>query len=220
MPHISFGTASAGQVSVWNLNDPNPVASCLIAGPYSGWAGQDLSVGSDSSAYLLWDNAGGPASLWTLTDVNPVSTCQVYGPYSGWAAISASGVSQVPDTTATNGVTVSLTQTPSGLKYDDTLIGTGANISNGQTVSVQYTGRLLDGTKFDSSYDHGTAPFSFKIGARQVIKGWDEGVLPMKVGGKRRLVIPSRLAYGANPPSASIPANATLVFDIEVVGVK
>ena len=86
--------------------------------------------------------------------------------------------------------------------------------------SVQYTGTLLNGTKFDSSYDHGGAPIDFPIGVGQVIKGWDEGVPAMKVGGKRRLVIPSDLAYGANPPTPTIPPNATLIFDIELVAIK
>lgn len=136
------------------------------------------------------------------------------------AASPAGNVSKVPDTTVIGGKTVNLKSTASGLRYYDTKIGTGASPKTGQTVSVQYTGTLLDGTKFDSSYDHGGTPIDFPIGVGQVIKGWDEGVPPMKVGGKRRLVIPSDLAYGANPPTPTIPANATLVFDIELVAVK
>ncbi len=126
----------------------------------------------------------------------------------------------VPDTTTIDGKTVKLKSTPSGLKYYDIKVGSGANPKVGQTVSVQYTGTLLDGTKFDSSYDHGGTPIDFPIGTGHVIKGWDEGVPTMKVGGKRRLVIPSDLAYGANPPTPAIPPNATLVFDIELVAVK
>ncbi len=134
--------------------------------------------------------------------------------------VSSADVSSVPSTTTVEGKSVSLKSTPSGLKYYDTKIGTGPNPTVGQTVSVQYTGTLLDGTKFDSSYDHGGKPIDFPIGVGGVIKGWDEGVPTMKVGGKRRLVIPADLAYGANPPDASIPPNATLVFDIELVGLK
>ena len=126
----------------------------------------------------------------------------------------------MPNTTVIDGKTVPLKSTPSGLKYYDIKIGTGPNPKIGQTVSVQYTGTLLDGTKFDSSYDHGGTPIDFPIGVGQVIKGWDEGVPTMKIGGKRRLIVPGALAYGANPPTPMIPADATLVFDIELVAVK
>jgi peptidylprolyl isomerase len=134
----------------------------------------------------------------------------------------ASGVDNtaVPMTTIINGKTVTLKFMPGGLKYYDIIVGTGASPKAGQTVSVRYTGTLLDGTKFDSSYDRGQAPFEFVLGQGQVIAGWDEGVATMKVGGKRRLVIPSSLAYGANPPTPAIPPNATLVFDVELVGAK
>ncbi len=135
-------------------------------------------------------------------------------------ATSSAAVSAVPDTTTIDGKTVKLQTTPSGLKYYDVKVGTGPNPKKGQTVSVQYTGTLLDGTKFDSSYDHGGQPIDFPIGVGQVIPGWDEGVPAMKVGGKRRLVIPANLAYGDNPPSPNIPPGATLVFDIELVAVK
>lgn len=140
-------------------------------------------------------------------------------PASG-PAVPAANVSQVPDTTVIGGKTVSLKSTPDGLKYYDVKVGTGPNPKVGQTVSVQYTGTLLDGTKFDSSYDHGGKPIDFPIGVGRVIPGWDEGVPTMKVGGKRRLVIPGPLAYGPNPPTPTIPPDATLVFDIELVAVK
>ena len=137
------------------------------------------------------------------------------------ASVAAPGdVGKIPDTTTVDGKTVTLKTLPSGVKYYDMVVGKGANPKNGQSVSVQYTGTLLDGTKFDSSYDHGGQPIDFPIGVGSVIKGWDEGVPSMKVGGKRRLVIPAALAYGANPPTPTIPANATLLFDIELVGIK
>ena len=111
--------------------------------------------------------------------------------------------------------------TASGLQYIDTVVGTGATPKPGQYVQVHYTGTLKDGTKFDSSHDHpGNQPLEFPVGAGKVIKGWDEGILSMKVGGKRKLIIPAALAYGdAPPPGAPIPPGATLLFDVELVGV-
>jgi len=109
--------------------------------------------------------------------------------------------------------------TPSGLKYEVLKKGTGAVAKAGQNVSVHYTGWLTDGTKFDSSVDRGT-PFQFSLGAGQVIKGWDEGVAGMKVGEKRKLTIPPDLGYGERGAGGVIPPNATLVFDVELLGVQ
>ncbi|MEH2161107.1 MAG: FKBP-type peptidyl-prolyl cis-trans isomerase [Nostoc sp.] len=109
--------------------------------------------------------------------------------------------------------------TPSGLKYVELKEGTGATPQPGQTVEVHYVGTLEDGTKFDSSRDRGQ-PFSFKIGVGQVIKGWDEGLSTMKVGGRRQLIIPPELGYGARGAGKVIPPNATLLFDVELLEVK
>jgi len=113
--------------------------------------------------------------------------------------------------------------TPSGLQMTDTQVGTGAQPKQGQTAVVHYTGWLYDkgqkGKKFDSSVDRGQ-PFEFPVGAGRVIKGWDEGVASMKVGGKRTLVIPPQLGYGERGAGGVIPPNATLIFDVELLGVK
>ena len=97
--------------------------------------------------------------------------------------------------------------------------GTGAVAENGQIILMQYTGKLTDGTVFDSSIPRGE-PFSFRLGAGQVIKGWDVGILGMKVGGKRTLTIPPEMGYGADGFPGVIPPNATLIFDVELVGIK
>jgi FKBP-type peptidyl-prolyl cis-trans isomerase len=109
---------------------------------------------------------------------------------------------------------------PAGLRVDEIKAGSGAVAARGKTVSVHYTGRLTDGTKFDSSYDRGQ-PIDFTLGAGMVIKGWDMGIDGLRVGGKRKLTIPPELAYGERgTPGGPIPPNATLVFDVELVAVK
>jgi peptidylprolyl isomerase len=110
--------------------------------------------------------------------------------------------------------------TASGLKYVDIVEGQGASPRPGQNVSVQYTGTLENGTKFDSSYDRGGKPYTFPIGRGQVIPGWDEGLMTMKVGGKRRLTIPPKLGYGPAGKPPDIPPNSTLIFDVELLDVK
>ena len=110
-------------------------------------------------------------------------------------------------------------KTPSGLEYIEIEAGTGAQAVAGKTVSVHYTGKFLDGKVFDSSVSRGE-PITFQLGAGRVIKGWDEGIALMKVGGKAQLVIPPALAYGERGAGGVIPPNATLLFDVELVDVK
>ena len=108
---------------------------------------------------------------------------------------------------------------PTKLEIEDPVPGKGREAKSGDTVHVQYTGTLMNGKKFDSSYDHGGDPFKFTIGKGEVIKGWDQGVVGMKVGGKRRLRIPAELGYGAKGSPPSIPGNAGLIFDVELVSI-
>jgi FKBP-type peptidyl-prolyl cis-trans isomerase len=110
-------------------------------------------------------------------------------------------------------------KTTSGLQYEDIIIGDDAEAKAGDTVSVHYTGWLVDGTKFDSSKDRRQA-FEFPLGAGRVIKGWDEGVAGMKVGGTRKLTIPPELGYGVRGAGGVIPPNATLIFEVELLEIK
>ena len=106
------------------------------------------------------------------------------------------------------------------LMMKDEVVGTGAVAAAGDTVTVQYVGALTNGTVFDASANHGTQGFTFKLGAGQVIKGWDEGVAGMKEGGKRTLLIPAALAYGSQSPAPSIPPNSDLIFQVELLKVQ
>ena len=129
----------------------------------------------------------------------------------------------VGSSTAANAQAAKTMTTPSGLQITDSKVGTGATPKNGQTCVMHYTGWLYvngaKGQKFDSSVDRGQ-PFEFPIGVRRVIAGWDEGVASMKVGGKRTLIIPPELGYGARGAGGVIPPNATLIFEVELLDVK
>ena len=135
------------------------------------------------------------------------------------AAAPNTTTSPAPGTSAPSATSGQEQMLPGGLKYVDETVGDGAIAEAGKTVSVHYTGWLTDGTKFDSSLDRGQ-PFSFRLGAGQVIRGWDQGVSGMRVGGKRKLTIPPDLGYGASGSPPVIPPNATLVFEVQLLGVQ
>ncbi len=134
------------------------------------------------------------------------------GAYLVWSAASDNSAGNLPNLSG-------MTTTASGLQYKDTQIGSGAEATPGKMVSVHYTGWLQNGVKFDSSLDRGQ-PFTLSVGVGQVIPGWDEGLVGMKVGGKRLLVIPPELGYGAAGSPPVIPPNATLIFEVELLEVK
>lgn len=157
---------------------------------------------SQSEAPKQTETAGQPTVTATL---QPAAT----------ASQPAATASTQPTTAAPSQPGVTVTE----LQIENTKVGTGADALTGKRVTVHYTGWLTDGTKFDSSKDHGQ-PFTFQLGAGQVIKGWDQGVAGMKVGGIRKLTIPSSLGYGANGAGGVIPPNATLVFEVELLGVN
>jgi peptidylprolyl isomerase len=136
-----------------------------------------------------------------------------------YAQTSRKAAAKKPDTSAPTKVTGDGTTTADGLKYWDIKPGTGATATAGQTVTVHYTGWLTNGKKFDSSVDR-NEPFQFALGQGQVIKGWDEGVAGMKVGGKRQLHIPATLAYGDRGAAGVIPPGAELIFDVELLKVQ
>jgi len=168
------------------------VISLALAGCHH--EGAAVSAGADSGTSSTSSSASGPSS-------------------SSTSSSSSSSMSTGASVTSSAAQEVTM---PSGLKYQDLKVGDGAVAENGTTVSVHYTGWLTDGTKFDSSVDRGQ-PFSFHLGAGQVIRGWDEGVRGMRVGGKRKLTIPPDLGYGAaGTPGGPIPPNATLIFDVEL----
>ena len=136
----------------------------------------------------------------------------------GLLALAVAGVVAYMLWPASSGGTGNFTKTASGLEYEDLTVGTGASPTTGKNVKVHYTGTLTDGTPFDSSI--GKQPIEFPIGTGGVIKGWDEGLMTMKVGGKRRLRIPANLGYGAQGSPPKIPGGSTLMFDVELLDAK
>lgn len=139
-----------------------------------------------------------------------VVVASAYFIFSSYTVKSTEMKKQAPSTSQSN--------TSSELKVEDTKIGTGKEVKSGDTVIIHYNGTLTNGTKFDSSYDRGQ-PFETVIGVGKVIQGWDQGVVGMKVGGKRKLIIPPELGYGTQAVGP-IPANSTLIFEVELIDVK
>jgi FKBP-type peptidyl-prolyl cis-trans isomerase len=179
------------------------------------------------NARWLWAVAA--AALLIGCNQEKIETAGTAGSTSSSSASGQSGGSGA--TTATgSGSSVSATTTtppsaaqemtlPGGLKYQDLTVGTGAEATPGRRITVHYTGWLTDGTKFDSSVDRGQ-PYTLTLGAGEVIQGWDQGIVGMKVGGKRKLTIPHPLAYGPSGRPPVIPPSATLLFDVELLGVQ
>ncbi len=137
----------------------------------------------------------------------------------GFGLLMITGCGNKPEAESAASLTGKEITTESGLKYVDHVLGTGPMPKAGQTIAVHYTGRPTDGTQFDSSLDRGQ-PFVFQVGVGKVIKGWDEGIMTMRVGGKRTLTIPPHLAYGERGAGNVIPPNATLIFDVELLEIR
>ncbi|MGC8461567.1 MAG: FKBP-type peptidyl-prolyl cis-trans isomerase [Candidatus Dormibacteria bacterium] len=140
-------------------------------------------------------------------------------PSPATSATAASSCHAVQNYTDSFSTKVKLTTLPDGLQYGDIVAGCGATVKKGDKVTVEYTGWLTNGTEFDSSRSPGRTPFSFTVGNGQVIPGWDEGVVGMHIGTVRRLVIPAALGYGASGSGSTIPPNATLVFNVELLSI-
>ena len=155
----------------------------------------------------------------TLIAIVAITLLVLSGPVVAQKAPTHKAAAKRPASGGPTKVTGAPTKTASGLEYWDIKVGAGAVAESGQHVKVDYTGWLTNGKKFDSSVGTGR-PFEFLIGAGQVIKGWDEGVAGMKVGGKRQLKIPGKLAYGAAGYPGLIPPDATLIFDVALVAVR
>ena len=149
---------------------------------------------------------------------DPFSTIPTINPTSIPSPIPTQTNAIITTTPVPTNMDTNFTTTTDGLKIQDEVVGTGPVAQSGNTVTVNYLGTLENGTKFDSSYDRKT-PFTTQIGVGQVIKGWDEGIVGMKVGGKRKLIIPPSLGYGA-ADMGSIPPNSTLIFEVELLDVK
>jgi peptidylprolyl isomerase len=143
-----------------------------------------------------------------------------FGSAGAQSPVTATTTDATTTTTQTAPTTMPTENPTTTLQATDEVVGTGATAEPGDTVTVNYVGSLTDGTVFDASANHGSSGFTFQLGAGQVIKGWDQGIVGMKVGGKRKLIIPASLAYGDQAVGSVIPANSTLVFEVELTNVQ
>jgi FKBP-type peptidyl-prolyl cis-trans isomerase FkpA len=190
--------------------EPTPVAKAEAPAAVTTTA----AVASSPTASAVADtNTAAVASSPTAAAVADTNTAATASTITAATALSGTAVAISPTAEPAEASSVM-----GGLRIKDVVIGTGAEAVAGSTVSVNYTGRLLTGKQFDTSIGRG--PFSFRLGAGQVIKGWDQGVAGMKVGGKRTLTIPPDLGYGSAGAGDAIPPDATLVFDVELLDVK
>ena len=208
----------AGQLGL----DTGAFDQCLDSGEHAADIQKDIQDMSSYAQTLGLASYGVPSFFINGVYLSGAQPFAVFQQMIDAALAGGGGTGQTPTPQAEGGppsVSGETTTTASGLQFIDIEEGSGASPQTGQTVVVHYTGWLADGTKFDSSVDRGQ-PFSFSIGTGQVIKGWDEGVATMKAGGKRRLIIPPELGYGAGGYPPIIPANAQLTFDVELLEIR
>jgi len=202
--------------------DTGTFDQCLDSGEHAATIQKDIQDMSSYAQTLGLTSYGVPSFFINGSYLSGAQPFAVFQQMIDAALAGAAGAGQTPTPQAEGGppsVSGEPTTTASGLQIIDIEVGSGESPQTGQTVVVHYTGWLADGAKFDSSVDRGD-PFSFTIGRGQVIPGWDEGVATMKVGGKRRLIIPPELGYGATGYPPIIPANAQLTFDVELLEIR
>jgi len=168
----------------------------------------------------LWKAPASPSAPETVPTVTSISTPSDTTTTGTSIDPTADATAPTPTPAQTPKGKVISTKTINGMKIDITKEGTGPAIANGQTAVMLYTGKLTDGSVFDSTSKRNNEPFTFTLGAGQVIKGWDQGILGMKVGEERALTIPPELGYGANGYPPVIPQNATLIFNVTLLGIK